>query len=40
MFHALWTDTNNKQNVVWFYGFEFTPTSINQQDVATATGSY
>jgi hypothetical protein len=25
-FHAFWTDTNNKQNVVWFYGFEFTPT--------------
>ena len=22
MFHAFWTDTNNKQNVVWFYGLE------------------
>jgi hypothetical protein len=40
MFHALWTDTNNKQNVVWFYGFEFVPTSINQQDIATASGSF
>ncbi len=39
VFHALWTDTNNKQNVVWFYGFEFTPTSINQEDVATASGT-
>jgi len=39
MFHALWTDTNNKQNVVWFYGFEFVPTSINQEDVVTASGT-
>jgi hypothetical protein len=38
-FHALWTDTNNKQNVVWFYGFEFVPTSINQEDVVTAHGT-
>jgi hypothetical protein len=37
-FHAFWTDTNNKQEVVWFYGFEFTPTLINQQDVVTASG--
>jgi len=22
MFDAFWTDTNNKQNVVWFYGLE------------------
>jgi hypothetical protein len=39
-FHAFWTDSNNKQNVVWFYGFEFVPTPINQEDVATATGNY
>jgi hypothetical protein len=39
VFHALWTDTNNKQSVVWFYGFEFVPTSINQEDVVTASGS-
>jgi len=38
VFHAFWTDTNNKQDVVWFYGFEFVPTSINQEDVVTATG--
>ena len=39
VFHALWTDTNNKQNVVWFYGFEFVPTLINQEDVVTASGT-
>jgi hypothetical protein len=39
VFHAFWTDTNNKQTVVWFYGFEFTPTVINQEDVVTASGS-
>jgi hypothetical protein len=39
VFHAFWTDTNNKQNVVWFYGFEFVPTLINQEDVVTASGS-
>jgi len=38
VFHALWTDTNNKQNIVWFYGFEFVPTLINQEDVVTASG--
>ena len=38
VFHAFWTDTNNKQDVVWFYGFEFVPTSINQEDVVTASG--
>jgi len=39
VFHALWTDTNNKQTVVWFYGFEFVPTQINQEDVVTASGT-
>jgi len=39
-FHALWTDTNNKQAVVWFYGLEFTPTPINQEDVVTASGHF
>ncbi len=38
VFHALWTDTNEKQDVVWFYGFEFVPTPINQEDVVTASG--
>jgi len=36
----LWTDSNNKQTVVWFYGTEFVPTLINQEDIATASGSY
>jgi len=40
VFHALWTDTNNKQTVVWFYGAQFVPTVINQQDVVTARGDY
>jgi hypothetical protein len=39
VFHAFWTDTNNKQTVVWFYGYEFVPTPINQEDVVTASGS-
>jgi hypothetical protein len=38
VFHAFWTDTNNKQIVVWFYGLEFVPTTINQEDVVTASG--
>lgn len=38
-YHAFWTDTNNKQSVVWFYGFEFVPTPINQEDVVTASGT-
>jgi hypothetical protein len=40
MFHALWTDSNNVQTVVWFYGFEFTPTAIHQEDIATSAGSF
>jgi BNR repeat-like domain len=39
-FHAFWTDSNNKQTVVWFYGAEFAPTLINQEDVVTAKGSF
>lgn len=39
-FHALYTDSNNVQTVTWFYGFEFVPTQIHQQDVATATGNF
>jgi hypothetical protein len=38
-FHALWTDSNNVQKVEWFYGAQFTPTPIHQQDVVTAAGS-
>ncbi len=39
-FHALWTDTNNVQTVVWWYGFQFVPTPVHQQDVVTAAGSF
>jgi hypothetical protein len=38
VYHAFWTDTNEKQAVVWFYGLEFVPTVINQEDVVTASG--
>ena len=38
--HALWTDSNNLQTVVWFYGFEFVPTQIHQEDVVTATATF
>jgi hypothetical protein len=40
VFHALWTDSNNRQTVVWFYGFEFTPTGINQEEVVTGKGNF
>jgi hypothetical protein len=40
VFHALWTDSNNKQDVVWFYGVEFVSTAINQEDITTASGAY
>ncbi len=39
-FHAVWCDSNNQQSVTWFYGFEFVPTKINQEDIVTATGSF
>ncbi len=39
-FHALWTDTNNVQTVVWWYGLEFVSTPVHQQDVVTAAGSF
>jgi BNR repeat-like domain len=39
VFHAFWTDTNNTQTVVWFYGLEFVPTILNEEDVVTASGS-
>jgi hypothetical protein len=40
VFHAVWTDSNNKQDVVWWYGYEFVPTTINQEDIVTGTGSF
>ena len=39
-FHAFWTDTNNVQTVVWWYGLEFVPTQVHQQDVVTASGNF
>lgn len=39
-FHAFWTDSNNKQSVVWFYGFQFVPTMINQEDVVATSGNF
>lgn len=39
-FHAVWTDTNNQQTVVWWYGFQFTPTLIHQQDIVTDEASF
>jgi hypothetical protein len=38
--HAFWTDSNNKQTVNWFFGLEFTPTPINQEDVAVWNGTF
>jgi hypothetical protein len=40
VYHALWTDTNNRQTVTWWYGFQFVPTVINQEDVVTNAGSF
>ncbi len=39
-FHAVWTDTGNVQTVVWWYGYQFAPASIHQQDIVTATGKF
>jgi hypothetical protein len=38
--HAFWTDSNNTQTVQWFYGLEFTPTPINQEDVVAWSGGF
>jgi hypothetical protein len=39
-FHAFWTDSNNVQTVTWWYGFQFVPTPIHQQDVVTGSGNF
>jgi hypothetical protein len=39
-FHALWTDTNNVQSVTSWYGFQFIPTLIHQQDAVVASDSF
>ncbi len=33
--HPMWTDSNNTQNVYWFYGTNFNGLPANQQDVVT-----
>lgn len=33
--HPLWTDSNNTQNVYWFYGTNFNGLPASQQDVVT-----
>jgi hypothetical protein len=40
VFHALYTDSNDVQAVVWFYGFEFAPTPIHQEDIVTVSGGF
>jgi hypothetical protein len=40
VFHALWTDTNNRQTVTWWYGYQFVPTQINQEDVVVDSDSF
>jgi hypothetical protein len=41
VFHAVWTDTNSRQSLVWWYGFQFASgTMINQQDIVVASGSF
>ena len=40
VFHALWADSNNVQTVVWFYGAQFVPALIHQEDIATNSGSF
>jgi hypothetical protein len=37
--HAFWTDSNNVQTVAWFYGLQFTPTPIHQEDVVAWNGT-
>jgi hypothetical protein len=39
-FHAFWTDSNNVQSVVWWYGNEFVPTPIHQQDVVARRANF
>ena len=40
IFHAFWTDTNNVQNVEWWYGLEFTPAIIPPADVVTGSSNF
>ena len=39
--HAVWTDTNNKQSVDWWFRFKFASgTATHQQDIVTASGDF
>src|SRR2546430_151097 len=38
VFHAVWTDTHNVQTVTWWYGDEFVPTPVHQQDIVVGSG--
>jgi hypothetical protein len=40
VFHAFWTDTNNVQTVVWWYGIQFVPTIIHQQDAIVGSDNF
>ena len=40
VFHALYTDSNDVQTVTWFYGLQFTPTQIHQEDIVIANGGF
>jgi hypothetical protein len=46
VFHALWTDTNNLQQVVWWYGYQFVSTPpiarvfIHQQDAVVRSDEF
>jgi len=40
VFHALYTDSNNVQTLTWFFGLEFTPTPIHQEEIVIASGSF
>jgi hypothetical protein len=39
-FHAVWTDTNNVQTVTWWYGDQFVPTVVHQQDIVVGSGRF
>src|SRR3989454_580928 len=41
VFHAVWTDTNNKQSVDWWVGVEFASgAATHQQDILTPSGDF
>jgi hypothetical protein len=41
VFHAFWTDSNNRQSVNWWYGYQFSPEpQINQEDVVVYSNTF